>query len=172
MFEVSLASLKALTSPVVAQPPARSDSRNIANTLFIAVGSLERVALFQVGRAVFLDARIPVEHGVDHLGGIVRIAQIGAALAVLGVHPQEIAGAKIDHAYADEGMAQLRRRAGEDVDDRYIANDRARLAPGRGGVVAPVDHDGGIGARLLGHRAQAGTDSVVEMPRFVLPRNL
>jgi hypothetical protein len=68
-------------------------------------------------------------------------------------------------------MAQLRRRTREDVDDRYVANDGARLASGGGGIVAPVDHDGGIRARLLSHRPQAGTDSVVETPRFVLPRN-
>src|ERR1700752_627193 len=146
MFEVSFASLKALMSPVVAQPPTRSERRKSPSNLFIAGYPLENSSrtqerrcprpLFQIRRAVFLDARIPIEHGVDHLGGIVRIAQIGAALAVLAVHPEQIAGAKIDHADADEGMSHLRRRTGEDVDDRDVPGDGARLASGGGGIVA------------------------------------
>src|SRR6266850_1614855 len=179
-FDVSFASLKAVTSPVVAQPLARSARRKSPNNLFIAGYSLENWSstqerrcprgLSQVRRAVLLDARIPSEHGVDHLGSVVRIAQIGAALAVLAVHPKQIAGAKIDHADTDEGMPQLWRRTSEDVDNRHVASDGARLAPGGGDIVATVDHDGGIGARLLSHRPQAGTDSVVETLRFVLPR--
>src|ERR1044071_5557379 len=144
MFDVSFASLNAVTSPVVAQPLARSDRNDSHNNLFIAGYPLEK--LFHVGRAVFLDAWIPVEHGVDHLGGIARIAQIGAAIAVLAVHPQQVAGAKIDHADADEGAAQLGRRTGEDIDDRDGAGGGARLGPGGGGIVAAVDHDGSIGA--------------------------